>query len=364
MTTMEELLKILVEKKGSDLHVRSQGPSYVRVDGTLIPIEGSHATPKDIEDLAFSVMTPRARKIFDEKQECDFSISVDGLGRFRVNAFRQRGMMTLAVRAVSSQIPTLEELRLPAQVIQKLAMSSRGLILVTGTTGSGKSSTLAAIVGHINQTRTAHIITLEDPIEFLHSDKKSIITQREVGLDTHTFADALKNAMRQNPDVILVGEMRDLETTQAALTAAQTGHLVLATLHTIDAIQTVTRIVDLFPPHQQAQVRLQLSDSLKGVVSQRLLPCTKGGRVAAVEVLAVTAHVRKLIEENSTVGVVQAMQKGSFYGMQTFNQSLVKLYKDGLVKLEDVLAAASNPDDVLLAIRGIEQEAGAGPKGL
>lgn len=364
MTTMDELLKILVEKKGSDLHIRSQGPSYVRVDGVLVPVEGSHATSKDIEDLSFAAMTPRAKRIFDEKQECDFSISVEGLGRFRVNAFRQRGMMTMAIRAVSTKIPTLDDLRLPASVIQKLALSSRGMILVTGTTGSGKSSSLAAMVGYINENRTTHIITLEDPIEFLHSDKKSIITQREVGLDSPSFADALKNAMRQNPDVILVGEMRDLETTQAALTAAQTGHLVFGTLHTIDAIQTVTRIVDLFPPHQQAQIRLQLADSLKGVISQRLLPCTKGGRVAAVEVLVVTAHIRKLIEDNSTMGIIQAMQKGSFYGMQTFNQSLVKLYKDGLVKLEDVLAAASNPDDVLLAIRGIEQEAGAGPKGM
>ena len=240
--------------------------------------------------------------------------------------------------------------------MKKIADNNRGLILVTGITGSGKSSTLAAMVDYINESRPEHVITIEDPIEFVHKDKKAIITQREIGEDTATYTDGLRMALRQDPDVILVGEMRDLETTTAAMTAAQTGHLVFGTLHTIDAIQTISRIIDLYPPHQQPLVRIQLAESLKAVVSQRLLPCTKGGRVPAIEILMVTAHVRKMIEENNSSGITQACAKGQFYGMQTFNQALVKLFKDGLVKEEDVMSAASSPDDVKLALRGIEQE--------
>ena len=360
---IDAVLKAMIAKKGSDLHVRPLGPVYARVDGILVPLDGyTVADNKEVEEMSEKIMTPRAKRIFENKAECDFSYSVEGIGRFRFNVFRQRGFYSMVARAVSSKIPTLEDLKLPVGVLQKMAMSHRGLILVTGVTGSGKSSTLAAMIGYINQNRNSHIITVEDPIEFLHVDNKSIISQREIGMDTMTFVDALKAAMRQNPDVILVGEMRDLETTQAALSAAQTGHLVLSTLHTIDAVQTVNRIIDLFPPHQQAQIRIQLAESLKGVVSQRLLPGIQGGRVPAVEVMAVTAHIKKLIEENKMGEMAQAIAKGSFYGMQTFNQSLVKLHKDGLAKLEDVLAAATNPDDVMLAIRGIEQAAGAGPK--
>ncbi|MBI4051464.1 MAG: PilT/PilU family type 4a pilus ATPase [Elusimicrobia bacterium] len=346
----------MVEKKASDLHIRSGGPAYLRIDGVLYPV-GATYTADQVQTLAFSVMAPKPKKVFDERQDCDFSLSGEGgLGRFRFNVFRQKQMMGIVIRHVSNQIPTLEELKLPVQVVQKLAVSKRGIVLVTGTAGSGKSSTLAAMVGYINENRSAHIVTIEDPIEFLHADRKSIITQREVGMDTGSFVEALRSALRQDPDVILLGEMRDLETTQAAMTAAQTGHLVLATIHTIDANQTISRIVDMFPPHQQPQIRIQLADTLKGVISQRLLPSSKGGRIPAIEVLVVTAHIRKLIEENNLVGIVQAMQKGSFYGMQTFNQGMVKLHKDGLVTLENILAAASNPDDVLLAIRGIEQE--------
>jgi twitching motility protein PilT len=253
-------------------------------------------------------------------------------------------------------MPTFQELRLPMATMKKIADNSRGLVLVTGITGSGKSSTLAAMVDYVNETRAEHVLTIEDPIEFVHKDKKAIVSQREIGEDTDTYAAGLRMAMRQDPDVILVGEMRDLETTSAALTAAQTGHLVFGTLHTIDAIQTISRVIDLYPPHQQELIRIQLAESLKAVISQRLLPCIKGGRVPAVEILIVTAHVRKMIEENNSQGITQACAKGQFYGMMTFNQSLVKLFKDGLVKEEDVMEAATSPDDLKLALRGIEQE--------
>jgi twitching motility protein PilT len=252
-------------------------------------------------------------------------------------------------------IPTMESLRLPVATVRKIADNQRGLVLVTGITGSGKSSTLSAMVDYVNQTRSEHVIMIEDPIEFVHKDKKCIVSQREIGDDTLTFVDALRMAMRQDPDVIMMGEMRDLETVSAALTAAETGHLVLGTLHTIDAIQSIAR-VDLYPPHQQAVVRIQLAETLKAVISQRLLSGLSGGRIPAVEVLVVTAHVRKLIEENNSQGIMTAMSKGAFYGMQTFNQSLVKLYRDGLVSEEEILAAASSPDDVKMALRGIEQE--------
>jgi twitching motility protein PilT len=288
--------------------------------------------------------------------ECDFSFQVSDVARFRVNAFRQRGLLCLSVRHISMTIPSMEEMHLPVATIRKIADNQRGLVLVTGATGAGKSSTLASMIEYINTTRSEHIITIEDPIEFVHTDKKCIISQREIGEDSLTFVDALRMAMRQDPDVIMMGEMRDLETVSAALTAAETGHLVLGTLHTIDAIQSIARVVDLYPPHQQALVRIQLAESLKAVISQRLLSCLRGGRIPAIEVLMVTAHVRQLIQDNNSTGITTAMAKGAFYGMQTFNQALVKLYKDGLVREEEILAAASSPDDVKMALRGIEQE--------
>jgi twitching motility protein PilT len=306
--------------------------------------------------MLMQVATPRAKKLYAENGECDFSFQAGEVARFRVNAYRQRQKLCLAVRYISTQIPTLQDLRLPVATMKKIADNSRGLVLVTGITGSGKSSTLAAVVDYINDTRAEHILTIEDPIEFVHRDKKAIITQREIGEDTHTYAEGLKMAMRQDPDVILIGEMRDLETTSAAITAALTGHLVFATLHTIDAVQTIARIVDLYPTHQQALVRIQLAESLRAIVSQRLLPSTKGGRVPAVEILINTPHVRKQIEDNKSGEILAALAKGQFYGMMTFNQSLVKLFKDGLASEAEVLAAASSPDDLKLALRGIEQE--------
>jgi len=355
-TDLQTLLQTMVNKKASDLHIRAGGPAYIRVDGDLIAAAPDPLSQTDVEAMLGQIMTPRAKKLFEARGECDFSFQAGEVARFRVNAFRQRQRLSMAVRFISTTIPTLQDLRLPMATMRKISDNGRGMVLVTGVTGSGKSSTLAAMIDYINDTRAEHIITIEDPIEFVHKDKKAIVSQREVGEDTGTFAESLRMAMRQDPDVILVGELRDLETTSAALTAAQTGHLVFGTMHTIDAIQTMSRIVDLYPPHQQALIRIQLSESLKAVISQRLLPCIKGGRVPAVEILVVTAHVKKLIEDNSATGITQACAKGQFYGMQTFNQSLVKLFKDGLVAEADVLEAATSADDVKLALRGIEQE--------
>ena len=354
--TLQELLQVLVNKHGSDLHVRAGGPAYIRVDGDLVQASPEVVPVEQVEAMLKQVAPARALKMFEERGECDFSFQAGEVARFRVNAFKQRQKLCLAVRFITTQIPSLEDLRLPVATLRKISENSRGLVLVTGITGAGKSSTLAAMIDYINESRAEHIITIEDPIEFVHKDKKAIVSQREIGEDTRTYSEGLKMAMRQDPDVILIGEMRDLETTQAALSAALTGHLVFGTLHTTDAIQTIGRIVDLFPPHQQSLIRIQLAESLRAIVSQRLIPSTKGGRVPSVEILINTPHVRKQIEDNKSVEITQALQKGQFYGMVTFNQSLVKLFKDGLATEADVLAAASSPDDLKLALRGIEQE--------
>ncbi len=354
--TLQELLQVLVNKHGSDLHVRAGGPAYLRIDGVLVVAAPEPVLTEEVEAMLKQVAPPRAQKIFEQRGECDFSFQAGVVARFRVNAYRQRQRLCLAVRFITTEIPTLLDLRLPAATLKKIADNLRGLVLVTGVTGAGKSSTLAAMIDYINESRAEHIITIEDPIEFVHKDKKALISQREIGEDTRNYASGLKMAMRQDPDVIMIGEMRDLETTQAALTAALTGHLVFGTLHTMDAVQTLGRIIDLFPPYQQALIRIQLAESLRAIVSQRLLPATKGGRVPSVEILINTPHVRKLIEENRSIEIIAALQKGQFYGMLTFNQSLARLFKDGLASEADVLAAASSPDDLQLALRGIEQE--------
>jgi len=284
----------------------------------------------------------------------DLSVSVPEIGRFRGNVFQQRGQINIALRIVPTAIPTIEELNLPV-VVKNLCSRRRGLILVTGTTGCGKSTTLASMIDYINSERKAHIITIEDPIEFLHKDKKAVVSQRELGLDTTSYAEALKHVVRQDPNVILLGEMRDLETIAAAVTSAQTGHLVLSTIHTIDAVQTISRIIDMYPPHQQNQIRLQLADSLQGVISQRLLRrADVPGRIPAIEVLVTSALVKKAIEDNNFAELYNAIRQGHYYGMQTFNQALVQLYNEGKVRLDEALAAASNPEEVMLAVRGIE----------
>lgn len=351
-----ELLKTAVSMGASDVHIKVGSPPVIRINGALSPLQGApRLTHEDAIKIAFSVMTPAQREIFKKKNDIDFAYGVSGLGRFRCNAFVQRGTVGVVFRAIPMKIPTIEELNLP-QSIKKLALEERGLILVTGTTGSGKSTTLAALIDLINSTKTVNIVTIEDPVEYLHRDKKGIVNQREVGTDTESFSKALRAALRQDPDVILVGEMRDFETIQTAMSAAETGHLVLSTLHTLDATETVNRVISVFPPYQHKQVRMQLSAILKGIISQRLVPRADGkGRVPAVELLFATAMIRDCISEpEKTKLIPDAVAQGKVhYGMQTFDQSLYDLYSAGLITLEEALRWATNPDDFKLKIKGV-----------
>ena len=353
---LNEILTIALKAKGSDIHIKTGLPPIVRIDGKLHPIPNAQRlSPEFVAAMADSMMNERQKRIFEETWEVDLAYAVPGLGRFRVSVYHQRGTVAMVFRAISIAIPSLESLNLPP-VLKKLCAEERGLILVTGTTGSGKSTTLAAMIDYINQNRTANIITVEDPVEFLHRDNKSIISQREVGCDTQSFASALKGALRQDPDVILVGEMRDLETIETAMTAAETGHLVMSTLHTMDAAETVNRIISVFPPYHQRQVRMQLSGIVKGVVSQRLVPKADGkGRVPAVEVMLGTARVRECIDDESkTKEIHDAIAQGFVsYGMQTFDQSLMKLFSSKLITYEEALRQSSNPDDFALKVSGI-----------
>ena len=359
---IDDLLRIAVERKASDLHLKVGNFPYLRVDGHLTPLtELKRLTAEDMLNMAFSMMSNRQKQKFKESAELDLAYGVAGLGRFRVNVFQQRGNVGLVLRVVPTKIRTFEELNLP-KVITKICEERRGLVLVTGTTGSGKSTTLASMVDRINSARTDHIITVEDPIEFLHRDKKGIVNQREVEVDTHNFSVALRAALRQDPDVILVGEMRDLETIGTALLAAETGHLVFSTLHTLDAVETIQRIISVFPPPEQKQVRLQLASTIKAVISQRLVRKSDDvGRVPAVEVLISTGFVRDcIINPDKTRMIREAIAAGtSQYGMQTFDQSLYDLHTAGLITYEEALANASNPDDFKLRVQGIRSTADA-----
>ena len=352
-----ELLKVAVSEGASDLHIKVGSTPIIRVDGELMPMTSMpKLSQEDALKLAFSVISPGQREIFKKKNDIDLAYSVPGLGRFRCNVFIQRGAVGMVFRVIPVKIPTIEELQLP-EVLKKIAMEARGLILVTGTTGSGKSTTLASMIDYININRTNNIITIEDPIEFLHRDKRSIINQREVGTDTESFSKALRAALRQDPDVILVGEMRDFETIQICLTAAETGHLVLSTLHTIDAAETVNRIISVFPPYQHKQVRTQLSSSLKGIVSMRLMPKADGkGRVPAVEVLVATLSIKDcILDPDKTKLLPDVIAQGAVhYNMQTFDQSLLNLFKSNLITYEDALRGATNPDDFALKVKGIQ----------
>ncbi|MBX5481462.1 MAG: type IV pilus twitching motility protein PilT [Myxococcaceae bacterium] len=353
---LNEILQIALRGGASDIHLKAGLPPMFRVDGALVPLkDGRRLPPEEVARMAFGIMNEFQKEKFKASNEVDLAYGVPGLGRFRVNVFQQRGTIGAVLRVIPFKVMTIAELMLP-KVLEEIASSERGLILVTGTTGSGKSTTLAAMIDHINSTETNHIMTVEDPIEFLIRDKRSIINQREVGVDTLSFSQALKSALRQDPDVILVGEMRDLETIETALTAAETGHLVLSTLHTLDATETINRIISVFPPYQQKQVRLQLASVLKAVISQRLVPRADGkGRVAAVEVLRTTARVRELIEDKDrTKEIHDAIAQGhQTYGMQTFDQSLMWLVKQGLVTFEEARRQATNPDDFALAFSGV-----------
>jgi len=356
--SIEELLALMVEMKASDLFIKVGSPPIVRIAGRLANLQSEKwkerkLTPQETEGFAYSVMNEKQRKNFEEKMEQDLAYSASGLGRFRINIFRQRNSIAMAIRLVPFNIPPFEDLNLP-EVIRELAETERGIIIVTGVTGSGKSTTLASMIDHINKNRRCHIVTIEDPIEFLHRDNLSIINQREVEMDTLSFNDALIHVVRQNPDVIMVGEMRDIISLQAALSAAETGHFVLTTMHTLDATQTLERIINFFPPYQHNQIRMQLVLCLRAVISLRLLPrCDIEGRVPACEVLVTTPFIKKLIEENKIFQIPQAIADGEFYGMQTFNQSLIGLYQRGMVSYDDALYASTNPEEFKLNIRGI-----------
>lgn len=340
----------------SDLHIKVGSPPIVRINGALSFLqEEKKLTPEDTQNIAFSILNESQKEVFRKRHEIDISYSIRGLSRFRCNCFIQRGSVSVVFRVLAIKVLDIEELHLPV-VLKKTALEPRGLILVTGTSGSGKSTTLASMIDYMNSNKTEHIITIEDPIEFLHKDKKSIINQREIGSDTESFGRAVRVALRQDPDVILVGEMRDFETIQTALIAAETGHLVLSTLHTVDAAETINRIIAVFPPHQHKQVRTQLASVLKAIISMRLVPRADGkGRVPAVEVLIATATIRSCIEEpDKTRLIPSAIAEGfSQYGMQTFDQSLMSLYHEGLITYEDALNIATNPDDFTLKVKGI-----------
>ena len=357
---IDDLLTVAVQSGASDLHLKVGSYPMMRVSGTLtVCSEDKRLDKSDTEAMADTLFSADQREKFRRAQEVDLAYSVPGLGRFRCNVFQQRGTVGLVLRVIPTRIKTIDELGLPP-VLKKIATEERGLVLVTGTTGSGKSTTLAAMIDYINTTRSTHIMTVEDPIEYLHRDHHSILNQREVNVDTQSFSHALRSALRQDPDVILVGEMRDHETVETALLAAETGHLVFSTLHTLDATETVNRIIAVFPPHQQRQVRIQLASVLKGAIAQRLLPRADGlGRVPAVEVMIATAFIRDcVIDKDRTSQIHSAIASGtSQYGMQTFDQSIFNLYQQGFVTLDEALRWASNVDEFKLKVQGISTTA-------
>ena len=354
---LDRILVLLAELDGSDLHIKAGAPPRLRVAGSLRTLDDEPSfTDRETLELAESIMEPRILEVFNERHEVDFAYSLPGTGRFRVNAYYQRSSVALAMRRVRSGATTVSELGLP-DVVNRLAEEMRGLVLVTGPTGSGKTTTLAAMVDHINHLRSCHIVTIEDPVEYLHTDDLAAIDQREVGFDTDSFSSAMRVVLRQDPDVILVGEMRDMETVSAALTAAETGHLVFSTLHTINATETINRIVDFFPTHQQTQVRVSLAGSLKGIVCQRLIPTADGkSRVPVLELLVVNGRIQQAIIDPLITGDIEGIvADGEYYGMTTFDQSLVTLVADGTIDLAEAMSTATNAHDlkVMLERKGI-----------
>jgi twitching motility protein PilT len=345
--TLHQLLKTMVERGGSDLHVTTNSPPQIRIDGKLVPLDMPPLSAPETKQLAYSVLTDAQKHRFEEELELDLSFGIKGLARFRANIFNQRGATAAVYRQIPYEILGFKELGLPL-VVEEICNKPRGLVLVTGPTGSGKSTTLAAMIDKINRERHEHIITIEDPVEFLHQHKNCIVNQRELHADTHSFANSLKSALRQDPDVVLIGEMRDLETIESALRIAETGHLTFGTLHTNSAAQTINRIVDVFPSHQQPQIRAQLSFVLEGILCQTLLPKANGkGRVMAMEILVPNAAIRNLIREDKVHQIYSMMQTGQAkYGMQTFNQSLATLYFKKLITLQIALSRSSNPDEL------------------
>ncbi len=359
---LNDILAVAIQGGSSDIHLKAGLPPMFRINGSLVPFkDGKRIAPEEMQRMALSIMNNYQRERFKQFNELDLAYGVPGLGRFRVNVFQQRGTVGIVLRVIPFKVKTLDELNLPP-VLKTIAMEERGLILVTGTTGSGKSTTLAGIIDHINANKTVHVMTVEDPIEFLIRDKRSVINQREVGVDTMSFSAALKSALRQDPDVILVGEMRDLETIETALLAAETGHLVMSTLHTLDASETIGRVVSVFPPHQQRQVRLQLGATLRAILCQRLVPTKDGkGRAAALEILRNTVRIRELIEDKErTKEIEEAIADGNItHGMQTFDQALMGLFRSAKISYEEALRQATNPSNFALRVRGIESASDA-----
>ncbi|MBI4424369.1 MAG: PilT/PilU family type 4a pilus ATPase [Elusimicrobia bacterium] len=350
------LLQLMVQKEISDIHFKADASPALRIHGKLIPaVNLQRLSAEDVRSVAYTLMTPEQGKQFEADDELDFAYSLAGVSRFRCNVFRQRGSIALTLRVVPLKVRTFEQLNLPLEPLARLAQESRGLVLFTGITGAGKTTTMNSFLNHINQTCQYRIITIEDPIEYFHQDVKCSIVQREVGYDTRSIAKALKNVLRQDPDIVVIGEMRDYETIQAAITAAETGHLVLSTLHTMDAVQTIDRIVDAHPAHQHGQVRQQLANVLKGVIGQRLVPAVDGrGRYPATEVLIVNSLSRRHITEGKNSELHKMMEGGAYYGMHTFDQDLLRLFQEQRIDQKAALENASNPDDITLKLRGVQ----------
>ncbi len=352
---IEQLLRAMVENKASDLHIRTGVPPIYRINGALTKLFETRVDAGMMDSFMDDIMNRDQKNRFETNKECDFAVGARDMGRFRVNVFRQRGTSAMVIRHIKATIPKFEELQLPP-VILELAERKRGLVLVTGTTGSGKSTCLASMIDHLNDTVADNIITVEDPVEYLHKDRKSIVSQREIGVDTNSYANALRSALRQDPDVLLVGEIRDLETMQIALTAADTGHMVFATIHTTNATETIARVLSMYPPHQHDEVRLLLGECLAGIISLRLLPTADGtGRVPAAEIMINTAAIREYVIDKDKTGMIEtAIAEGHMqYHSQTFDQSLLDLYSKNKITYEVALAAATNPDDFDLKVRGI-----------
>jgi twitching motility protein PilT len=352
MVNVDTLLRLMIEKGSSDLHITAGAPPMLRIDGVMIPTEYEKLRPEMTQQLIYSILTDEQKEKFEKDNELDLSFGVEGVGRVRMNVFQQRGAVASVMRNIPTNIRSFEDLKMP-KVVQDIVKLPKGLVLVTGPTGSGKSTTLAAMLDWINANQQHHIITIEDPIEYVHAHKSCVVNQREVGTDTHSFTSALKYALRQDPDVILIGEMRDLETINAALTIAETGHLVFATLHTVDAIQTINRIIDVFPSAQQQQVRTQISFTLQAVISQQLIPkAQSSGRVVAMEILIPTPAVRNLIREEKIHQIYSSMQTGTEFGMQTMNQALFELYHKQLVSYNEIFSRTLDPKELLRMVKG------------
>lgn len=351
---LKQMLVQMLNRRASDLHLRVGIRPHLRVDGKLEPVAADAITIDEMENIVGQILSEKQLDRFRRKNEMDLALSVAKLGRFRINLFRQRGTSGVAIRAVNTNVPSFEELNLP-DILKNLAEEKRGLIIVTGTTGSGKSTTLAAMIEYMNANRVDNILTVEDPIEYIYRDKKCIICQREVGADTESFASALRHSLRQDPDVIMIGEIRDIDTMSIALTAADTGHLVLTTLHTLNSVETVSRIISFFPPHQHQQIRLLLAGTLQAIVCQRLLSRSDmPGRVPALEILTSTAAVREyLMDQEKTAGIPDLIEQGEQYGMISFDQSIMKLYRAGMISFEEAMNQCSNPDDFDLRVRGV-----------